>query len=82
MISSVGIVYPPTAKQSSIQGSVTVSATVNESGKVVSATAVSGPLLLRQAAVDSVKQWKYLPGTVDGKPTTAQVNVRVDFHLN
>jgi protein TonB len=82
LISSTRLVYPPTAKQSNVQGVVTVSASIDENGKVVSAKALSGPLLLRQAAADSVKQWKYSPGLLDGKPTSSQITVSVDFRLN
>ena len=82
LISSTRLSYPPTAKQSNVQGTVTLSATVDENGKVVSAKALSGPLLLRQAAVDSVKQWKYSPALIDGKPAPSQVTVNVEFKLN
>jgi TonB family protein len=82
LISSARLIYPPTAKQTNIQGAVIVSANVDVNGKVASAKALSGPLLLRGAAVDSVKQWKYSPGLVDGKPTPSQVTVSVDFKLN
>jgi len=82
MISSTRPIYPETAKQSGVQGTVTVSATIDEYGKVISAKALSGPLLLRQAALDSVRQWKYSPGSVDGKPTPSQVTVGVEFRLN
>jgi TonB family protein len=82
LISSARLAYPATAKQSNIQGSVTVSANVDANGIVVSATALNGPLLLRQAAVDSVKQWKYSPGLIDGKPAPSQVTVSVEFRMN
>jgi len=82
MISSTRPVYPATARQSNIQGSGTVSVSIDENGKVVSAKALNGPLLLRQAAVDSVKGWKYSPGLVDGKPAPSQVTVGVEFRLN
>ena len=82
LISSTRLTYPATAKQSNVQGTVTVSANIDENGKVVSAKALSGPLLLREAAVDSVKQWKYSPGMVDGKPEPSHVTVNVDFRLN
>jgi TonB family protein len=82
LISSTRVVYPPTAKQSNIQGSVTIFASIDADGEVVSAKALSGPLLLREAAVESVKQWKYSPGLVDGKPAPSQVTVSVEFRLN
>ncbi len=82
LISSTRPVYPGAARQADIQGSVTVLATIDENGKVVGARALSGPMLLRQAAVDSVKQWKYSPGLVDGKPAHSQATVAVEFRLN
>ncbi len=82
LISSPRLVYPSGAKQAGVQGTVTVSASIDENGKVTSAKAISGPLLLREAAAQSVKQWKYSPGTTGGKPTPAQVTVNVEFKLN
>ncbi len=81
LISSVRPTYPAAAKESNIQGSVTVSANIDANGKVVGARALSGPVLLRQAAEDSVKQWKYSPSVIDGKPAASQVTVSVDFRL-
>jgi TonB family protein len=82
LISSVRPAYPAAAKSSSIQGTVAVSASIDANGKVVAATALSGPMLLRQAAADAVKQWKYSPGLIDGKPAPSQVTVNVDFRIN
>ena len=82
LLSSVRPVYPPAARQLSVEGSVTIYATIDENGKVLSAKALNGPLLLREAAVDSVKQWKYSPGTVDGKPVPSQVTVSVEFRMH
>ena len=82
LISSTKPVYPTAAKETSVQGTVAVSASIDATGKVVSATAVSGPMMLRQAAADSVKLWKYSPALVDGKPAPAQITVNVEFRLN
>jgi TonB family protein len=82
LITSMRPTYPSVARQSSTQGTVVVSAEVDEKGNVASAKAISGPVTLRQAAIDSVKQWKYSPALIDGKPATAQVTVNVQFRLN
>jgi periplasmic protein TonB len=82
LISSTRPAYPATAKDSSVQGTVTVSAMIDATGKVVSTTALSGPMMLRQAAADSVKLWKYSPALVDGKPASSQITVNVEFKLN
>jgi protein TonB len=82
LISTTRVVYPAAARQSNIQGSVRVSASIDADGKVVGAKALSGPLILRQAAEDSVRQWKYSPGSIDGKPASSEVTVSVEFRLN
>jgi TonB family protein len=82
LLSSTHAVYPTFARQSNVQGKVVVNATVDAKGDVVSVNAVSGPPFLRQAAVDAVKQWKYSPAQIDGRPTSAQVTVTLEFRLN
>ena len=82
LISAVRPEYPAAARQSNVQGTVTVSASIDVNGKVVSAKALNGSLLLRTAAENSVRQWKYSPGTVDGKPAPSQVTVSVEFRMN
>jgi protein TonB len=81
LISSSRVEYPAAAKSSNVQGSVTLRLTIDTRGNVVEARALNGPMLLRQAAEESVRQWKYSPGLVDGKPTATQVTVSVDFRL-
>lgn len=81
LISAARPVYPAAAKESGVQGAVTVAANVDATGKVTAARALNGPMLLRQAAVDSVKQWKYSPASIDGKPASSLVTVNVEFKL-
>lgn len=82
LIYSTRPVYPPMAKDTHVQGTVVVSAEVEPTGKVTAVTVESGPMLLRGAAIEAVKQWKYAPALVDGRPVTAHITVGVDFHLN
>jgi len=42
---------------------------------------VSGPTLLQQAATDALKQWKYQPASLDGKPVSMHVTVTIQFRL-
>jgi protein TonB len=71
-----------TARQSNIEGSVTVVIYIDPTGKVFSARALSGPVMLRAAAEEAVKQWKYSPALEDGKPTQSHVVVKVEFKIN
>jgi protein TonB len=82
LISSTRPEYPAAARQTRVQGDVTVLVDVDATGKVTAVRALSGPALLREAAVESVRQWKYAPGLTDGKPAASQVTVNVAFRLN
>jgi protein TonB len=42
---------------------------------------VSGPVLLHQAAMDSLRQWRYEPAMLDGKPVPMHLTVTVQFRL-
>jgi len=82
LISSTHPTYPSVAKQAGTQGTVVVTAQVDAKGSIADVKAISGPAALRQAAVDSVRQWKYSPALIDGKPASAQITVDVQFRLN
>jgi TonB family protein len=51
--------YPPIARLAKIQGEVKVDFTLNSNGEVASATAVSGHPMLKGAAEENVKTWKF-----------------------
>ncbi|HYL10593.1 MAG TPA: energy transducer TonB [Candidatus Acidoferrales bacterium] len=79
LVKSAAAEYPTLARQRHIEGDVVVQADVDVTGRVVSVKAISGSELLRQAALDAVRQFKYSPAQLDGSPTTAQVVVTVKF---
>jgi protein TonB len=81
LISSTRPVYPPQARQSNIEGDVLVAAEIDATGRVVGARATAGPVLLRQAAIDAVRNWKYDPAKIDGRPSSAQITIRIQFRL-
>ena len=60
--------YPPAAKAVRAGGSVSVQVTIDESGNVISATAVSGHPLLRAAAVEAAREAKFKPTMLSGEP--------------
>jgi len=75
-------VYPASAKLSHIQGQVALVATVGPDGKVKRTRKVSGDPLLANAAEVAVKQWRYTPALMDGKPQMSEVNVVINFKLD
>lgn len=74
-------IYPDVAKKSKVQGKVMVEATTNLEGEVVKAVAIKGPELLKQAAVDAVKKWKYAPFVVNGVKEPVSFTVLINFRL-
>lgn len=60
--------YPAIAKAAHASGTVNVQVTVDESGNVISASAVSGHPLLRQSAISAARQAKFRPTMLSGQP--------------
>ena len=73
--------YPPAASAARVEGQVTVQAVVDPEGKVVSARAVSGPPLLRDAATEAVQRWRYSPLLDNGKPISVTTVAILDFKV-
>jgi protein TonB len=48
-------------------------------GKVKNVKVVSGPPLLRNAAIQAVKQWVYKPTLLNGKPIEAETRITLNF---
>jgi TonB family protein len=75
-------VYPPLARQARVSGTVRVQARITKDGQVTEVTVISGHPLLRQAALDAVKQWTYSPSMLNGQPVEAHTIVDVTFNMN
>jgi protein TonB len=76
-ISRVAPVYPDIARKTHTTGRVVVEVTIDEQGKVVKATAQSGPLMLRDEAVKAAMKWQFKPASVGGTnvPSTTQITI-------
>jgi TonB family protein len=81
LLSSTLPIYPAAAKQTRTQGDIMVRTVIDEHGQVTNPQVVSGPTLLRQAAIDAVKHWKYEPSHVNGKPVPVQILLTIHFRL-
>jgi len=60
-------------------GKVRLVATVDETGHVESAKAVSGPQRLRQAAETNLRRWSFRPELHDGKPGRGTAVIEIEF---
>jgi protein TonB len=82
LIFSVPPVYPALAKQAGVEGDVEIQAQIGISGNVTSMKVISGPSLLRGAAMDALRRWRYLPAKLDGKPIAQPYVVTIRFRLH
>jgi len=65
--------YPELARRCNLRGDVRLSVVVAPDGKVTLATVQGGNPVLAQAALDSVRNWKFAPAS---HATTEQVELR------
>ncbi|MEK6409205.1 MAG: TonB family protein [Acidobacteriota bacterium] len=74
--------YPPLAKAARVSGSVVVEVTADEEGNVISARAISGHPLLKDAAVEAAKGWRFAPTMLTGVPVKVIGIITFNFNLD
>ena len=82
LVHSVPPVYPSLAKSSRVSGDVVVDALIDANGNVKTTKVLSGPVMLQQAATETVRQWKYEPARLDGQAVAMHLTVTVKFRMN
>jgi protein TonB len=73
--------YPAIARAARIQGTVVLQATISRTGLIQNLRVISGPPMLQQAAVDSVRSWRYKPYLLNGDPVEVETTINVVFNL-
>jgi Ca-activated chloride channel family protein len=73
--------YPPSARSMRAEGVVTVEVLLDEEGKVISAKAVDGNTMLRQAAVAAARQARFSPTMLSGQPVKVIGLITYKFSL-
>jgi len=79
LLKAIRSLSPPEALRAYVSGVVTLDTVVDETGRVQSATPVSGPKALYKKAEETVKDYVYQPATKSGKPVLAHVEVKIQF---
>jgi protein TonB len=69
------------ARAAGVSGDVLLNIRIDKGGSVVNIEVTQGPPLLRQAAIDAVKQWKYSLTLLNDQPTDVLTQVIVNFTL-
>jgi TonB family protein len=81
LMKKVEPIYPEEARKAGIEGIVILEAMTDEKGNVARVKVLKSIPELDQAAMDALKQWKYEPTIIDGKPTPIVFTVTVRFKL-
>jgi protein TonB len=76
VITAVEAVYP---LQSVATGTVVLEVSLDEAGKITSIRVVRGIASLTEPAERSVRQWKFEPAKLDGKPVSSKIVVAFSF---
>jgi TonB family protein len=78
-IHDVAPVWPDAARQANVRGTVIVEFTIAPDGSVTDAHILRGIPLLNDAALECVRQWRYEPPRLDGRPFPAHITATVSF---
>jgi periplasmic protein TonB len=81
LLSQVAPVYSAMARQTRLQGTVKVNATVGIDGLPHALVCVDGNSLLCRMALDAIAKWRYRPAASNGKPVDAQTLINFNFQL-
>ena len=81
LIHKVEPVYPRDALMMRLSGNVVLNTSINEEGKVTDVKVIHGHPMLAKAAVTAVREWRYGPSLLNGKPISVQKEVTIVFKL-
>jgi len=73
--------YPADAKAARVTGTVVMAALISKDGRVENLQVTQGPPMLRQAAMDAVRTWRYKPYLLNGEPVQVQTTINVIFEM-
>jgi TonB family protein len=71
--------YPAGAKRAQVSGVVKIEAWVGKDGRIAGAEVLSGPKMLRKAALDAVLRWQYEPAIRNGKAIDRIARITITF---
>ncbi len=74
--------YPSLARSARISGTVQLVGVIATDGTVQSLQVISGHPLLVNAALEAVRQWRYLPTQLSGQPVQVIAPITVTFTLS
>jgi len=73
--------YPELARQTHVEGRVSMNCLVGTDGLVAKIKVTKGHPLLIQAATDAVSKWRFKPLVLNGKAVEVETIVNIEFQL-
>jgi len=73
--------YPENARRARTSGTVEVEVVIDVTGKVISAKALKGPVLLQAAAEQAAKQARFSPTLLTGQPVRVSGLISYNFNI-
>ena len=73
--------YPTIARAAHMQGTVVVAAVISRTGTIENLQVTSGPVMLRQAALDAIRRAHYKPFKLNGEAVEVDTTISVVFSL-
>jgi protein TonB len=77
LLEQPALAYP--ANAAGKQGTVTLQVLIGRDGMVQDAKFVQGSLMFARSAIDGVKQWKFKPYTMNGRPVSVETSFTLKF---
>jgi protein TonB len=71
--------YPTLARTARVTDTVVLSALINKQGQIENLTVVRGHVLLRDATVKAVREWRYKPTLLNGEAVEVQTTISISF---
>ena len=65
-----------------VGGTVVLLALISKAGDVEKLTVLSGPDIFKTPTLNAVRQWRYRPYMVKGKPTVVQTTITIRYELS
>jgi protein TonB len=81
LVAPIRPVYPAIARAAHVEGTVVVEAVISQSGAIESLHVLSGPIMLRSAALDAIQAARFTPYRLNGKAVDVQTTITVNFRM-
>jgi protein TonB len=82
LIHRVEPIFPTLARQASREGRVELHALIGTDGAVRSLQVIEGDPMFYPSALDAVRQWRYKPTFLNGRPVEVDTHITVIYKLN